>query len=383
MDHLPAELLEEIFSYVAEGSAIELRYALFVRRSWYRFVGSNKALWSTITIDGAFCAYFILRPQHQEIDFVVTCLNRSGDAAMTLNLDFREIYHHIYGRRMKGDGFVPEGLPSRLQRLLIKIGSQERRIPRYRRLRVTNCALLISPIVITIALAPYVKALESITITNCTITQLVLLIRSLPSSHLREVSIREYDEPSLPSLFDEVNLTTVTRLTLHRLETWSEADVLFLQSFPFICHLTLSCGLELVEDGWVKVGTYEGSHPAPLSIPLPRLHTLRLVGLIPSAILRALRLVSISDLHLLDDVRHQHSLIRVLGSAWIKSVKNLWIGAAAPPEGQSWEEDLRMLVVETGQLERLAVPAWMSNFALHSCPTNHIDVVGISESNLA
>lgn len=346
-------------------------------RSWYRFLVSNKALWSTVNLNGAFCAYFILRPQHLEVDFVTTCLCRSGDASLTLVLDFREIYHRIYGRR-DTNGFVRQGLPRRLLNLLLVIGSQERRASRYRHLRVTFCPLLIAPVTINMALAPYLKVLESITITNCITIQLDLLIRSMPSPRLREVSIYEYDQPSLPPLFDGINLTTVTHLTMHRLETWNEADLLLLQSFSSIRHLTFSCGLKLVEDGWVKVGTYEGSHPAPLSIPLPRLHTLRLVGLIPSAILRALKLASIHDLHLCGDVRHQQSLTRVLGLAWVKSVKNMWIEGASS-EDQSLEEDLRILVVEAEQLERLTAPMWMGK---KGC-ANYIDVVGISESNRA
>jgi hypothetical protein len=360
MDHLPVELLAEIFGYVAQDNAIELRYALFVCRSWYRFLVTNKALWSTINLNGAFCAYFILRPQRLGVDFVTTCLGRSGDAALTLALDFREIYHRIYGGR-DISGFVREGLPNRLLNLLLEIGRQERRVSRYRRLRVTYCPLLIAPVIINMALAPHLKALESIAVTNCVITQLDLLIHCIPRARLREVSIYEYDQPFRPSLFDGINLTTVTHLTMHRMESWNEADLLLLQSFSSIRHLTLSCGLKLVEDGWMKVGTYEGSHPAPLSIPLPRLHTLRLVGLIPSAILRAMKLASISDLYLFGDVRHQHSLASVLGLTWVKSVKSMWI-EAAPPEDRSWEEDLRILMVETEQLERLTVPVWMSNF---------------------
>ncbi len=361
MDHLPVELLAEIFGYVAQGNAIDLRFPLFVCRSWYRFLISDKTLWSTIKLNGAFCAYFILRRQQLEVDFVTTCLGRSGDAPLTLALDFREIYHHIYGGR-KMSRFVRGGLPSRLLNLLLVIGGQESRVSRYRRLRVTYCPLLIAPVTINMALAPYLKNLESITITNCIIMQLDLLIRSMPSPRLREVSIYEYEyeQPIPPSLFDGTNLTTVTHLTMHRLESWNEADLLLLQSFSSIRYLTLSCGLKLVEDGWMKVGTYEGSHPAPLSVPLPRLHTLRLVGLIPSAILRALKLASISDLYLFVDVRHQHSLTRVLGSAWIKSIKHM--GIEVSPEDRSWEEDLRILMIETEQLERLTVPVWMSNF---------------------
>lgn len=111
----------------------------------------------------------------------------------------------------------------------------------------------------------------------------------------------------------------------------------------------------------MKVGTYGGSHPAPLSVPLPRLRTLQLVGVIPSAILRALKLASISDLHLFGDVRHQYSLTMVLGLAWVKAIKDLWIGAVSP-EDQSWKEDLSILMVETEQLERLTIPVWMSDF---------------------
>lgn len=360
MDHLPVELLAEIFGYVAQGNAIDLRFPLSVCRSWYRFLVSNKTLWSTINLNGAFCAYFMLRPKHLEVDFVTTCLSRSGDAPLTLALDFREIYYRMYGGRDM-NRFLREGLPSRLLNLLLVIGTQERRVSRYRRLRVTYCPLLIAPVTINMALAPYLKNLESITITNCIIMQLDLLIRSMPSPRLCDVSIYEYDQPFPPSLFDGINLTTVTNLTMHRLESWNEADLLLLQSFSSIRYLTLSCGLKLVEDGWAKVGTYEGSHPAPLSVTLPRLHTLRLVGLIPSAILRALKLSSISDLYLFVDVRHQHSLARVLGLAWIKSVRNMGIEDISP-EDRSWEEELRILMVETEQLKRLTVPVWMSNF---------------------
>jgi hypothetical protein len=359
MEHLPVELLAEIFGYVAPGNAIDLRYALFVCRSWYRFLTSNKTLWSTININGAFCAYFICRPQRLEVDFVTTCLGRSGDAALTLALDFREIYHRIFGERIM-DGFFRDRLPTRLLHILLVIGSKERRISRYRRLRITYCPLLIEPAIINMALAPHLKALESITITNCIIMQLGFLIRSMPNPRLREVSIYDYDLPFPPSLFDGINLTTVTQLTMHKLESWNEADLLLLQSFSSVRHLTLSCGLKLVEDGWMKVGTYEGSHPAPLSISLPRLHTLRLVGLIPSPILRALKLAFISDLYLFVDVRHQHSLTRVLGLVWIERLKNLWIEGS--PEEGSWEEDLRILMTETKQLERLIVPVWMSHF---------------------
>ena len=359
MDHLPVELLAEIFGYVAQGNTVEFRHALFVCRSWYRFLVSSKALWSIITLNGAFCVYFMPRPQHQEIDFINKCLDRSQDAPFTLVLDFRDIYYRIYAQRK--NGFVREGLQSRLLSLLLVIGSRERRVPRCRRLRVTYCPLLVAPAVVNITLGPHLKALESITITSCIITQLDLLIRSMPSPRLHEVSIYEYDEPFPPSLFDNINLTTIAHLTMHRLESWNEADVLLLQSFSSIRHLTLSCGLKLVEDGWMKVGVYAGSHPAPLSIPLPRLHTLQLVGVIPSAILRALKLASISDLHLFGDVRHQYSLTRVLGLAWVKSVKDLWIGAVSP-EDQSWKEDLCILMVEMGQLERLTVPVWLSNF---------------------
>lgn len=360
MNHLPVELLAEIFGYVAKGNAINLRHALFVCRPWYRFLISNKTLWSTINLNGAFCAYFIHRPQHLEVDFVTTCLGWSGDVPLTLALDFREIYYRIYGGRNK-NRFAREGLPTRLLNLLLVVGAQERRVSRYRHLRVTYCPLLIAPAIINMALAPYLKALESITITNCIIMQLDLLIRSMPSPRLREISIFDYDRPIPPTLFDGINLTTVTHLTMHRMESWDEADPLLLQSFSSIRHLTLSCGLKLVEDGWTKVGTYEGSHPAPLSIPFPRLHTLRLVGLIPSAILRALKLASISDLYLLVDVRHQHSLTRVLGLAWINIIKDMWIEEVSP-EDRSWEEDLRILMAETEQLERLTVPVWMSNF---------------------
>jgi len=359
MDCLPAELLAEIFDYVVQGNAVELRHALFVCRSWYRFLLSNKPLWSTISLNGAFCAYFIHRPKHQEVDFVTTCLDRSGGAALALILDFREIYHRIFGQRM--NGYARKGLLRRLLDLLLVICRQERQVSRYRRLQITYSPLIIAPGIINIALAPHLKALESITITNCTITQLDLFIRSMPSPRLCEISICEYDEPFPPSLFDGISLTTVTRLTVHRLESWDEADVLLLQCFSSIHHLTLSCGLKLVEDGWMKVGTYQGSHPAPLSISFPRLHTLRLVGLIPSAILRALRLASISDLFLFDDVRHQHSLTKVLGLAWVKSVKSMCIRATSP-EDRTWEEDLRILMVEAEQLERLTVPVWMNNF---------------------
>lgn len=138
----------------------------------------------------------------------------------------------------------------------------------------------------------------------------------------------------------------------------------------------------------MRVGTYNGSDPAPRSIPLPRLHTLRLVGLIPSAILRALKPASISDLSLLDDLRHQHSLARILGLAWVKSVRSVRIEVAFPEDqNQSWEEDLRILMVETEQLERLTVPVWMGSFALNTFPknvcANYISVVGTSESNQA
>lgn len=91
--------------------------------------------------------------------------------------------------------FLREGLPSRLLNLLLVIGAQERRVSRYRRLRITYCPLLIAPVTINMALAPYLKNLESITITNCIVMQLDTLIRSMPSPRLREVSIYSPSRP--------------------------------------------------------------------------------------------------------------------------------------------------------------------------------------------
>ena len=76
------------------------RHAVFVCRFWYQFLVSHHAL-CTITLDAAFCAYSMPRPQHQ-VGFVTTCPDRGGDAALNLVLDFSEIYYRIYAPPLSG-----------------------------------------------------------------------------------------------------------------------------------------------------------------------------------------------------------------------------------------------------------------------------------------
>ena len=82
----------------------------------------------------------------------------------------------------------------------------------------------------------------------------------------------------------------------------------------------------------MKVGTCERSHPAPLSIPLPRLHVLRLVGLISSVILQALKLASFSDLYLIGMCDTKILSQGFSGWRGSKSVMELWTGVASSEE---------------------------------------------------
>src|SRR5258706_4669402 len=93
---LPFELLGEIFSQISEDS-LNLRFVIFVCRSWHNAVVHHANLWTNITIGHTFMFRFRgARLGHGDA-FVRLCLSRSSPCPLRLSV------HHPYHLSLYGD----------------------------------------------------------------------------------------------------------------------------------------------------------------------------------------------------------------------------------------------------------------------------------------
>src|SRR5882757_7758253 len=92
---LPFELLGKIFSHISEDS-FDLRFAIFVCRSWHNAVVHHANLWTDITIGYTFLYRFRGARLHHGGALVRLCLSRSAPCPLRLSVHDTDCFP-LYG----------------------------------------------------------------------------------------------------------------------------------------------------------------------------------------------------------------------------------------------------------------------------------------------
>ena len=83
---MPSDVLSKILHHLCTDGPLELRYVLSVSKRLYDAAVGDASLWTTISFDIVFFAYFKRRPLYQADRFIEQCLSRSASLPLSLSI---------------------------------------------------------------------------------------------------------------------------------------------------------------------------------------------------------------------------------------------------------------------------------------------------------
>ena len=349
---LPFELLGEIFSHISEDS-LDLRFAIFVCRSWHHAVVHHAKLWTNITIGHTFLFRFRGARQHHGDTFVRLCLSRSSPCPLRLSV------HHPYPA-----GALSNECFSLTKHILEKnSGEPENLLQRCKSLSwdFANEIVHVNFAARIFASASF-PALEYLTITKMVYGYPSIGSPRLP--RLKEVTLIDHSERSTSPFFHDDDFANAKRLTFCVTTRWVDLDVNTIRRFRSIRILMLKGGA--LGDECAVTLAYP-LNPVELSL----LETLTLSGGVPHQLLNLIRTPRLRKMVIeADSTKGLHSLDASKLVHLVRSLERLCVSLSQGTQFTSWVlqethavpwvEELEKVIAEAPSLVSMCVRPWMA-----------------------
>jgi len=207
---LPFELLGEIFSHISDDS-LDLRYAIFVCRSWHNAVVHHANLWTNIILGYTFLTRFRgARLPHGD-SFVRLCMSRS----LPLPLRIRVFDSGCLSLYQKPDGVLFEEYFSLVNHVLDSNFGEPENL--FQRCRSLFWFFVGDPLCIDLAARIFTSAsfpaLEYMTIQNLAVGDRNPIIGVPRFPRLRDVTLIDHSVKCISRFFHDNDFANVERLT--------------------------------------------------------------------------------------------------------------------------------------------------------------------------
>jgi hypothetical protein len=351
---LPFELLGEIFLHISE-DPLDLRYAIFVCRSWYNAVVHHANLWTNIILGYTFLTRFRgARLRHGDA-FVRSCISRSSPLPLHISVHSpgcQSLYEKA-GVVLHDDCFY-------LVEYILNVNPGE---PEnlFRRCRSLNWTFVQGVSDVDLAAHTFISAsfpaLEYITIEDLLLSDMHPRIGSPRFPRLKEVTLIEHSETCIPPFFHDDDFAIAETLTFVVTSRWMGFDVACIRRFRNIRILILKSEDLYGDDDM------EALDDKP--VELSRLETLTLSGNIQRYILNPIRAPGLRKLVVeTDNTRGCHSLVASNLVRFVGSLERLCVSFSNEMHETSWVEELERLVAEAPSLVSVWVSPWMVQYLI-------------------
>jgi len=348
---LPFELLGEIFSHISR-DPLNLRYVIFVCRSWHNAVVHHANLWTNIILGETFLSRFRGARLHHGDAFVRLCKSRSSPLPLHIS---------VHGPRCHSPnnnigGVLYNECFSLLKHILDSNSGDPENI--FQRCRSLSWTFVQEISDIDLAARTFISAsfpvLEYMTIENLMVFDYRPRISSPRFPRLKGVTLIDHSEDCTPPLFHDDDFANVERLTyIVTFGTkWMDIDVACIRRFHNIRILILK-GEGVSDDGDVET---LGDNPVVLSL----LETLTLSGHVQRDILNQIRTPSLKRLEIEEDKETGwHSLVASNLFHFVGSLECLSVPFGGDIHRTSWDEELERLIAGAPSLVSVWVSPWM------------------------
>jgi len=348
---LPFELLGEIFSHISEDS-LDLRFVIFVCRSWHNAVVHHANLWTNITIGHTFLFRFRgTRLRHGDA-FVRLCLSRSTPCPLRLSVhdgDCPPLYGTVAGvlsdecsslvkHILESNSGEPENLFQRCRSLSWDFANELS--------HVDFAARIFS--------SASFPALEYLTITKMFVPDGYPSIGSPRLPRLKEVTLINHSETSTSPFFHDDDFANVERLTFCVTSWWMDFDINTIRRFRSIRILMLK-GEALIDE--YKETLRYPAEPVELSL----LETLTLSGEVPHQLLNLIRTPRLRKMEIeADSTKGLNPLVTSNLVHLVRSLEHFRVSLIQETHATSWVEELERVIAEAPSLVSVCVSPWMA-----------------------
>jgi len=350
---MPFELLGEIFRYLCLNGPLPLRHALCVSKSFYNAAVHNAYLWSIVSLDVQLFEHFRNRTCDEADAFLEQCLRRSGTLPLHLKIDLDGLYC-LYPRarhRSFNNPSPTEEFHIQLRRLLQTFGQVDFKA-------LERCVSLVWYQHFNQRLA--IAILESLPKRLPSLQYLYLSQLATPSHHQQFLecpmlkSVHLSANYCVPPQFWGTNFTRAKTLTFEKSIQWTLHDIGTLSLFPSIQHLNLSASGIMAH--WCG-----GPKKATQVVQFLHLRTLRVIGIIPGAVLARLEAPALEGLYVEADYGGYTSIMTLHDHYPHFHCSKLY--ALLPPitatVDRQWSGRLEALANKCSRLEVVYVSGWM------------------------
>jgi len=360
---LPFELLGEIFSHISEDS-LDLRYAIFVCRSWHNVVVHHANLWTNIILGDTFQTRFRGARLHHGNAFVRLCISRSSPLPLHIRVQGPAYRNSRYNYAV--GGVLYHECFSLVKYILnSNSGEPENLFQRCRSLSWAFDNIYVDGISTDVDLAAWTfisasfPALEYMTMENLIVLDQHPRIGSPRLPRLKEVTLIDHSEEFTPTFFHDDDFANAEKLTFIVTVTskWMNYDVTCIRRFRNVQILILKGG-DIYDDDDV-----EGLDDQPVELSL--LKTLTLSGNVQHSILKVIRTPGLRKLEIEADKRTGcHSLVASNLVHFVGTLERLCVSFSEEVHGTSWYEDLERLIAEAPSLVSVGVSPWMVQYLI-------------------
>jgi hypothetical protein len=362
---LPFELLGEIFSHISKDS-LDLRYVIFVCRTWHNAVVHHANLWTNIILGYTFLTRFRgARLRHGDA-FVHLCVLQSSPLPLHISIQAGyksphddlcgELYDKCFSllkHILDKNSGEPENLFQRCRSLSWAFGKASVKVK-----GMSDRALAARTFI-----SASFPALEYMTIDTLVASNLRPRIDSPRFPRLKAVTLINYTDEYTPPFFHDNDFANVERLTF--VVTigcrWMRYDVACIRRFRNIRILILK-GENIYDDEDAydddNEDDVETQDDKPVELPL--LETLTLSGNVQRLILNPIRTPGLGKLEIEpDNATGYHPLVASNLVHLVASLEHLCVSFSEEIHGTSWVEELERVIAEAPSLVSVWVSPWM------------------------
>jgi len=353
---LPFELLGEIFSHIS-GDPLNLRYAIFVCRSWHNAIVHHANLWTNIILGYTFLTRFRgTRLRHGDA-FVRLCKSRSSPLPLHISVHDRHcqsLYNNV-------GGVLYNECISLLAYILDSNSGDPENI--FQRCRSLSWTFIREVSEVELAARTFISAsfpaLEYMTIENFMLSNQHPRIGSPRLPRLKEVTLIDHSEMYTPPFFHDDDFANAEKLTyiVTFASNWMYIDVACLRRFRNIRILILK-GEQVSDDDIVETLR---DKPVVLSL----LETLTLSGNVQQKILDHIRTPGLRRLEIeAEEITGWHTLRASHLVHFVGSLERLSVSFGEELHGISWDEELERVIAKAPLLVSVWVSPWMVQYLM-------------------
>src|SRR5258706_7369836 len=349
---LPFELLGEIFAHISEDS-LDLRFAIFVCRSWHNAVVHHANLWTNITIGYTFMSRFRGTRLRLGNAFVRLCLSRSAPCPLHLSVndtDCPPLYCSPTGvysderislvkHILESNSGEPGDLFQRCRSLSWDFDNELSHLD-FAAARIFSSASF--------------PALEYLTIAKRFVPDGYPGIGSPRLPRLKEVTLINHSKTSTSPFFHDDDFANVERLTFCVTSWWKDFNINSIRRFRSIRILMLK--------GEALRGEYAETLRYPLKpVELSLLETLTLSGEVPHQLLNLIRTPRLRKMEIeADSTKGLNPLVTSNLVHLVRSLQHFRVSLIQETHATSWVEELERVIAEAPSLVSVCVSPWMA-----------------------